>query len=114
MEQAPLRLKPFQHARYSCAYRSFFVGSGLKPYDLLRINTPRKVSRIDYQAGRIDNFLRIKLGMICQNNHGVTCREKIRVQWLAGHRSAIERNLGNMGVMVEHFPSLPKEEFHHI
>ncbi len=49
----------------------------LKPYNLFRFNTPRKVSRIDYQAGGIDNFLRIKLGMICQNHHGVTCRAEI-------------------------------------
>jgi len=48
----------------------------LKPYNFFRFNTLRKVSRIDYQAEGIDNFLRIKLGMICQNNHGVTGREK--------------------------------------
>jgi len=99
--------------RLSYANKTLALGQ-LKPYNLFRFNTPRKVSRIDHQARGIDNFLRVKLGMICQNNHSVTCRQKIRVKRLASHGSTIKGKRWNMGVMVKNFPSFPKEEFHHI
>jgi len=82
--------------RLSYANKTLALGR-LKPYNLVRFNTPRKVSRIDHQAGGIDNFLRVKLGMICQNNHGLTGRAEIILSSYPTTVPQVKRGVNSLG-----------------